>query len=56
MAEQDRAKRLLELCASEENKLDEIRELLEGVSGEERRDVVNYPDEVRPKEMESSLL
>ena len=56
MAEQDRAKRLLELCASEENKLDEIRDLLKRLSEDERGRVVNYPDEVRPKEMESSLL
>ena len=46
MAEQGPARRLLELCRSDENKFDEIRHLLDDLSEDERRQVVNYKDEV----------
>ena len=38
--------RLYCLCASDENKFDEIRHLLDDLSEDERRQVVNYKDEV----------
>ena len=37
---------LISLCASSENKFDEIRHLLDDLSEDERGDVVNYKDEV----------
>ena len=42
----EKGRRLYGLCASDENKFDEIRHLLDDLSEDERRDVVNYKDEV----------
>ena len=38
----EKGRRLYELCRSYENKFDEIRYLLDDLSGDERRQVVNY--------------
>ena len=40
-------KQLYDLCKSEGNKIAEVRALLEGLSEDQRRDVVRYEDEVR---------
>ena len=40
----EKGRRLYDLCASDENKFDEIRHLLDDLSEDERRDVVNYRD------------
>ena len=40
----EKGERLYWLCASDENKFDEIRHLLDDLSEDERRDLVNYRD------------
>ena len=42
----EKGRRLYDLCYSDENKFDEIRHLLDDLSEDERRDVVNYKREV----------
>ena len=42
----EKGRKLYDLCESKENKFDEIRHLLDDLSEDERRDVVNYKDEV----------
>ena len=46
MADIEEGWRLISLCKSKKNKFDEIRHLLDDLSEDERRDVVNYKDEV----------
>ena len=41
----EKGRRLFDLCESEENKFDEIRHLLDDLSEDERRQVVNYKEE-----------
>ena len=41
-----KGERLYDLCESKENKFDEIRHLLDDLSEDERRQVVNYKHEV----------
>ena len=41
----EKGDRLIGLCDSDENKFDEIRHLLDDLSEDERRQVVNYRNE-----------
>ena len=42
----EKGRRLYDLCKNKENKFDEIRHLPDDLSEDERRQVVNYKDEV----------
>ena len=44
---EEKGRRLIGLCDSKKNKFDEIRHLLDDLSEDERRQVVNYEVEVR---------
>ena len=41
----EKGRRLFDLCVGKENKFDEIRYLLDDLSEDERRHVVNYKEE-----------
>ena len=41
----EKGRRLYDLCVGKKNKFDEIRHLLDDLSEDERRDVVNYRNE-----------
>ena len=43
---EEKGRRLYDLCVGKKNKFDEIRHLLDDLSEDERRHVVNYRDGV----------